>query len=133
MKKLLFPLFLLLAVMTACTSTRYVTVPEYHEKVVHQRDSFLQHDSVFIHDSVAVRNQGDSIVFVDRYHTVYKDRWRDRVRIDSFIQRDTVTVTKEVEKPPSKWERFKEKSLLILFSLFILFILYMVGKLRKSL
>lgn len=130
MKKLLFPLFLLLAVMTACTSTRYVTVPEYHEKVVHQRDSFLQHDSVFIHDSVAVRNQGDSIVFVDRYHTVYKDRWRDRVRIDSFVQRDTVTVTKEVEKPPSTWERFKDGMSGTIFMVLVILLIYMIMKLK---
>lgn len=130
MKKLLFPLFLLLAVMTACTSTRYVTVPEYHEKVVHQRDSFLQHDSVFIHDSVAVRNQGDSIVFVDRYHTVYKDRWRDRVRIDSFVQRDTVTVTKEVEKPPSSWERFKDGMSGTIFMVLVILLIYMIMKLK---
>lgn len=130
MKKLLFPLFILLAVMTACTSTRYVTVPEYHEKVVHQRDSFLQHDSVFIHDSVAVRNQGDSIVFVDRYHTVYKDRWRDRVRIDSFVQRDTVTVTKEVEKPPSTWERFKDSMSGTIFMVLVIILIYMIMKLK---
>ena len=130
MKKRLFSLLLLLAVMTACTSTRYVTVPEYHEKVVHQRDSFLQHDSVFIHDSVAVRNQGDSIVFVDRYHTVYKDRWRDRVRIDSFVQRDTVTVTKEVEKPPSSWERFKDGMSGTIFMVLVILLIYMIMKLK---
>lgn len=130
MKKLLFSLLLLLAVMTACTSTRYVTVPEYHEKVVHQRDSFLQHDSVFIHDSVAVRNQGDSIVFVDRYHTVYKDRWRDRVRIDSFVQRDTVTVTKEVEKPPSTWDDLRTACLGAIFMVLVILLIYMIMKMK---
>ena len=49
-------------------------------------------------------SRGDT-VFRDRSHTIYRDRWRDKVRIDSFISRDTVTVVKEVEKPPSFWKR----------------------------
>ena len=91
---------------SSCRSTRYVTVPEYHEVVVHQRDTLSLKDSIFVHDSISVAYRGDT-VSVKEYHIVYRDRWRDRVQVDSFMQRDTITVVKEVEKPPNQWEKAK--------------------------
>lgn len=73
-------------------------MPERHESVAHQRDSLSLRDSVFIHDSIHVTHWGDTIVMKE-FHTVYRDRWRNVVRTDSFVQRDTVTVVVEVEKP----------------------------------
>ena len=105
MRKLLF-LILGVIVLASCKSVRYVTVPEYHETVVHQRDTVSQKDSIFVHDSIAFMQRGDT-VFLDRFHTVYKDRWKYQVRVDSFVQRDTVTVVKEVEKPPSTLQKWK--------------------------
>ena len=105
MRKLLF-LILGVIVLASCKSVRYVTVPEYHETVVHQRDTVSQKDSFFVHDSIAFMQRGDT-VFLDRFHTVYKDRWKYQVRVDSFVQRDTVTVVKEVEKPPSTLQKWK--------------------------
>lgn len=93
-------------IFSSCSSTRIVTVPEYHEVVVHQRDTTSQRDSIFVHDSICITHWGDTILQKE-YHVVYKDRWRDRLRIDSFIQRDTITVVKEVEKPPSRWQQTK--------------------------
>lgn len=102
-------LSLLAAVIIAgCASTRIVTVPEYHEVVVHQRDTASLRDSVFVHDSICIAHWGDTVVLKE-YHVVYKDRWRDRLRVDSFIQRDTVTVVKEVEKPPNWWQKKKQQ------------------------
>lgn len=95
-------------VFSSCSSTRIVTVPEYHEVVAHQRDTTSARDSVFVHDSVFVALRGDTVVMKE-YHVVYKDRWRDRLRVDSFVQRDTVTVVKEVEKPPSWWQQKKQQ------------------------
>lgn len=80
-------------------------MPEYHEVVVHQRDTTSQRDSIFVHDSICIAQRGDTILLKE-YHTIYKDRWRDRLRIDSFIQRDTVTLVKEVA-PPGSWQRTK--------------------------
>lgn len=105
MRKLLF-LILGIIVLASCKSVRYVSVPEYHETVVHQRDTVCQKDSIFVHDSIAFMQKGDTI-FLDRFHTVYKDRWKYQLRVDSFVQRDTVTVVKEVEKPPSTWQKWK--------------------------
>lgn len=93
-------------IFSSCSSTRIVTVPEYHEVVVHQRDTTSVRDSIFVHDSICITTLGDTIVLKE-YHVVYKDRWRDRLRVDSFIQRDTLTIVKEVEKPPSRWQKTK--------------------------
>lgn len=95
-------------IFSSCASTRIVTVPEYHEVVVHQRDTTSQRDSIFVHDSICITNRGDTVVLKE-YHVIYKDRWRDRLRVDSFIQRDTLTVVKEVEKPPNQWQKTKIK------------------------
>ena len=91
---------------SSCSSTRIVTVPEYHEVIVHSKDTTSQRDSIFVHDSICITLWGDTILQKE-YHVVYKDRWRDRLRVDSFIQRDTVTVVKEVQKPPSRWQQTK--------------------------
>lgn len=90
-------------IFSSCASTRIVTVPEYHEVVVHQRDTTSLRDSIFVHDSICIVQRGDT-VFVERHNTVYRDRWRDRLRVDSFIQRDTIAVVREVEKPPGGWK-----------------------------
>lgn len=91
---------------SSCSSTRIVTVPEYHEVVVHQRDTTSQRDSIYVRDSICIAHWGDTILQKE-YHIIYKDRWRDRLRIDSFIQIDTLTVIKEVEKPPNRWQQAK--------------------------
>lgn len=95
----------ILGLLTSCRSVRYVSVPEYHQTVVHQRDTVTRIDSVVIHDSVAVNEsrRGDTILLTTvKWRTQYRDRWRDRLRIDSFIQRDTVTVVLPAEKPPNR-------------------------------
>lgn len=96
----------LLSFLTACRSTRIVTVPEYHEVIVHQRDTTSLKDSTYVHDSIFVEVKGDT-VRVEKYNVVYRDRWHDRLRTDSFLQRDTITVVKEVAKPLSRWQKTK--------------------------
>ena len=95
---LLWLLSTLAIIFSSCSSTRFATVPEYHESVAHQRDSFSLRDSIFVYDSVLVVFRGDTVL-KQEFHTVYRDRCRNVVRIDSFIERDTVTVIVEVEKP----------------------------------
>lgn len=94
--------------LCSCASTRIVTVPEYHEVVVHQRDTTSLRDSVFVHDSICITHLGDTVIQKE-YHVVYRDRWRDRLRVDSFIERDTLTVVKEVEKPPNRLQMTKQQ------------------------
>lgn len=95
----------ILGLLTSCRSVRYVSVPEYHQTVVHQRDTVTRIDSVVIHDSVAVNEsrRGDTILLTTvKWRTQYRDRWRDRLRTDTFIQRDTVTVVLPADKPPNR-------------------------------
>ena len=92
--------------LDGCTTTRFVEVPTVREVVAHQRDTLTMRDSIFMHDSVTVTHWGDTIL-KQEYHVIYRDRWRDRLRVDSFIQRDTLTVVKEVEKPPNRWQQTK--------------------------
>lgn len=107
-----------LLTMSSCTSTRIVTVPEYHEVFVHRQDTTSLRDSIFVHDSICIVQRGDT-VFVEKYNIVYRDRWRDRLRVDSFIQHDTVTVVKEVEKPPNAWQRIRLGFADVAFLLFV--------------
>lgn len=106
--KTLWCLFIIchLTFLTACRSTRIVTVPEYHEVIVHQHDTTSLKDSTYVHDSIFVEVKGDT-VRVEKYNIVYRDRWHDRLRTDSFLQRDTITVVKEVAKPLSRWQKTK--------------------------
>ena len=92
--------------LTACATTRYVEVPRVKEVVAHQRDTLTMRDSVYIRDSIMVSLKGDTLT-IERFNIVYRDRWRDRLRVDSFIRRDTITMVKEVEKPPNRWQQAK--------------------------
>ena len=110
----------ILGLLTSCRSVRYVSVPEYHQTVVHQRDTVTRIDSVVIHDSVAVNEarRGDTILLTTtKWRTQYRDRWRDRLRTDTFIQRDTVTVVLPAEKPP---EDSRLKAAEVIISLLII-------------
>lgn len=104
MKKLVILLIGLLS-LVGC-KTKYVSVPEYHTEYVYRTDSFTQKDSIYMHDSVWVEKSGDTITtYKTRY--VYKDRWRDVIKIDSFIKTDSVRVPYPVEKELTKWQQLK--------------------------
>lgn len=83
--------------------------PHIIEKVVYQSDTTVVHhrDSIFQKDSVYVKEwmKGDTVFiekFKDRY--IYKDRWRDSIK----IVRDSVSIEHikevKVEKPLSWWQ-----------------------------
>lgn len=94
--------------LAACAATRYVEVPRVKEVVARQHDTLTVRDSVYVHDSVMVTLRGDTVT-VERFNIVYRDRWRDRLRTDTFIEHDTVTVVREVEKPPNAWQRAQQR------------------------
>lgn len=84
--------------------------PKVIERVVYQHDTTVVHrrDSVIRRDSVYVKEwlKGDT-VFIEKYKDryVYRDRWRDSIR----VVRDSVAVETikevEVEKPLSWWQK----------------------------
>lgn len=112
LRRLHIPFWWTVGVIVACVvcciscKTKYVTVPEYHKEYITKLrvDSFR--DSIYHHDSIMIRMQGDT-VYADRYHTVYRDRLRDRLRIDTMMRVDSIRVPYPVERELSKWERVK--------------------------
>lgn len=97
-------MILFACLMESCRSERVVTVPEYHTLVAHQRDTLLRTDSIYIHDSVATERHADTF-FITRTRIEYRDRWRDRVRVDSVLRSDTVTLVRQVPTPLTPWQR----------------------------
>lgn len=80
------------------------------ESIVIQRDTVAVHhrDTTFRRDSIYIREwvKGDT-VYVDRFrdHFVFRDRWRDSVRV--VERHDTTTVRVPVEKSLSWSQKAK--------------------------
>ena len=95
---------LILSMFCRCTTTKYVPVTEYRDRVVVKTDSLLKTDSVYVHDSVSVYIRGDT-VFKDKYHIQYKDRYIVRNKSDTLIVRDLIPYKVGVEKTLSKTDK----------------------------
>ena len=95
---------LILSIFCRCTTTKYVPVTEYKDRVVVKTDSLLKTDSVYVHDSVSVYIRGDT-VFKYKYHIQYKDRYIARNKSDTLIVRDSIPYKVEVNKQLSKTDR----------------------------
>ena len=95
---------LILSMFCRCTTTKYVPVTEYKDRVVVKTDSLLKTDSVYVHDSVSVYIRGDT-VFKYKYHIQYKDRYIVRNKSDTLIVRDSIPYKVEVNKQLSKTDR----------------------------
>lgn len=122
---------LICALFGSCTTTKYVTVPEYHTDTVrivqHQRDSIYLSDSIYVSDFV-------------RDDTVYKtiERWRtkyiERMSHDTLYQskRDSipypVEVTKEVPAKLTPWQQFRISLANILLYLILIVGIIYIGK-----
>lgn len=92
---------LILSMFCRCTTTKYVPITEYRDRVVVKTDSLLKTDSVYVHDSVSVYIRGDT-VFKEKYHIQYKDRYIVRNKSDTLIVRDSIPYKVEVGKQLSK-------------------------------
>lgn len=95
---------LLCALLSGCTTTKYVPVVEHRTDTV--RITQHQRDSIYVHDSTYVSDKGDTVL-IERWHT----RWRDRWQHDTLYisKRDSIPVpypvTKEVPAPLSWWQQ----------------------------
>lgn len=95
--------FVILLLMSGCTTTKYVPVIEHKTDTLIQ--TRVQHDSVYQKDSIHIRESGD---------TVYFTRWRtqlvkNEVHDTTYISKtDSVPVpypvTEYVEKPLAWWQ-----------------------------
>mgnify|MGYP006932845404 CR=1 FL=1 len=118
---------LLCALLSGCTTTKYVPVPEYHTDTL--RQVTVRHDSVMVHDSVHITEKGDT-VRIERWHTQYRDRWRTDTIYQS--KRDSipypVEVVKEVPAKLSWWQQTRlHIANIVLWLLALLAVIY-VGK-----
>ena len=95
---------LILSMFCRCTTTKYVPVTEYKDRVVVKTDSSLKTYSVYVHDSVSVYIRGDT-VFKYKYHIQYKDRSIVRNKSDTLIVRDSIPYKVDVNKQLSNTDR----------------------------
>lgn len=93
-----------------CLPSCSLLYPRIQEKVIVLRDTTIVHhrDSLVTRDSVYVKEwlKGDTVYlekYRDRY--VYKDRWRDSVKV--VERHDTTTFEVKVEKPLSWSQKAK--------------------------
>lgn len=92
--------------LTGCTTTKYVTVPEYHTDTLLQTK--LQKDSVWLHDSTYIHDKGDTVL-VEKWHTKYREKL---VHDTTYISKtDTIPkpypVPEYVEKPLTWWQKLR--------------------------
>lgn len=120
-------MFLLLAIMilgllSSC-KTKYVAVPEYHTEYVYRTDSIQLRDSIYMQDSIYIIKSGDTVTTY-KIKYVYRDRYRDVVKVDSFIKTDSIRVPYPVEKEISLFKkiRFGVNGLLVGVVLLVLFL-----------
>ena len=109
MKKVTIGTLLLCALLTGCTTTKYVPVIENHTDtlrvVQHHRASLYLHDSTFVHEFT----HGDTVrIVTEMWHTQYRDRLKTdtvyRSRVDSVPQPYPVEKIVKVEKPLTWWQ-----------------------------
>lgn len=101
---------MMVAAMVLLTGCKTVYVPVETVRTDTLMVAHIVTDSVLVdrytHDSVYIHEKGDTVWF-EKWHTRYVDRWRDRVTHDTIYKSktDSVTVTREVEKPLTKSQR----------------------------
>lgn len=104
-KKILFLFFVLMS-LTGCRTVKFVPVPEYHTLYKTRVDTVQRLDSVYFRDSVFISAKGDT-VYLTKTH--WRERFRNvyHVKVDTIMQRDSIRVPYAVEKPLTKWQRWK--------------------------
>ena len=116
---------LLCAMLSGCTTTKYVQVPVVHNDTTivtkHQRDS------IWLHDSTYIKEKGDT-VRIEKWHTKYVEK---QVHDTTYIAKvDTIreVFTNEVEKPLTWWQQTKMHIGAIALYLLALLVIIWVAK-----
>ena len=122
-------ILLVLLMLTGCTTTKYVTVPEYHTDTLMVTKQ--QRDSIWLHDSIRVTEKGDT-VRIEKWHTKYVEKQVHDTVYQS--KRDSipypVEVIKEVQRPLTKTQIVM---MIVGFVCTFLVIAYMGRKIRSLL
>ena len=92
--------------LTGCKTVKFVPVPEYHTLYKTRVDTVQRWDSVYFRDSVFIAAKGDT-VYLTKTH--WRERFRNvyHIKADTVMQQDSVRVPYPVEKPLTKWQRWK--------------------------
>lgn len=111
--------------------TKYVPMEKVICRDVVKHDTLHTSDSVFVRDSIFLRKNGDTC-FLDRWHekTIYKNVYK--VKVDSFLKRDSIPVPYPVEKQLSKWEQFQLKYAIWSFGALCMLLIILGYKLYKK-
>lgn len=122
---------LLIAFFLSGCKTKYVPMEKVVCREVLKHDTLHTSDSVFVHDSVFIRQNGDTR-YIDRWHekTVFKNVYK--VKVDSFLKRDSIPVLYPVEKELSKWEQLQLKYAIWSFGAFCVLLVVLGYKLYKK-
>ena len=113
-RTLLYGCILALVVFCLCgCKTQYVPVEVVKTEYIVKHDSVTMRDSIWAHDSIYVEKNGDTLL-IEKWRTKYEIRYRDVVRVDSFIKSDSIQVPIPVERETT----FKEKTLMTMGVIF---------------
>lgn len=135
--------------LVGCKAIEYVPIEKVVEKEIVKRDSIyitkVKVDSIKEVDSVYINTyiKGDTI-YQDKYKYVY--RYKDKIRVDTLWvfgidsvvvdSTKTITITKEVEKPLTWWQKLKQDiggiAIGVLLSVIIAFFIWLYYKKRVS-
>lgn len=111
--------------------TKYVPMEKIEYRNVVKHDTLHTYDSVFVRDSIYLIQKGDTC-YLDRWHekTIFKNVYK--IKVDSFLKRDSVPVPYPVEKELSKWEQFQLKYAVWSFGLLFMLLIILCYKLYKK-
>ncbi len=106
MRMKMLSILLVTLCLTGCKTVKFVPVPEYHTLYKTRVDTVQRWDSVYFRDSVFIAAKGDT-VYLTKTH--WRERFRNvyHIKVDTMMQRDSIRVPYPVEKPLTKWQRWK--------------------------
>lgn len=90
----------LVLITVGCTRMVYIPVESVKTEYINK----MSIDSIYLYDSVYLKEKGDTI-FMEKY----KYSYRDRLRVDTVIQKDSIRVPYPVivEKKLTWWQKIK--------------------------
>jgi len=91
--------------LAGCAPCRHLPTYQRDTVYVHRIDSLWLRDSIYVDREKVVKERGDTVYVTERV-TEFRDRWRDRVKIDTLYRDREVVRTEYVEREPGKWEVF---------------------------
>lgn len=116
---------ILVWLLTGCTTTKYVTVPEVHTEYINHADTFVQRDTIIDHqqtvvcevDSATMAKFGIELKNKERAWLIENSRLKQQISVfeksksDTVLVRDTIPkpypVPEYVEKPLTWWQKLR--------------------------